>query len=194
MIQACIQAFGSLDVLITNAGLTGYGRVRDSSARAMKHIIDVNIYGVLFPVKHALPHLETSGGQVLIVSTLAAIRGLPVHSAYGLSKRALTSLVQSLRLEEEGSGIHFGIAFVGFTANESMKQQYRPDGEMESLPPRDSVKVSSREVTAARLLTQVRRRRKTSYHTPAGKFLGVLQRVSPGFIDWMIRYGPLPDD
>ncbi len=191
LIATCLQHFGRLDVLINNAGLAGYGNISESGPEAFHKIIDVNIYGSLLPTKYALPHLKSRQGQILFISSLAGIHGLPTHIPYSLSKMALTALLDGLRIEEQQSGIYFGIAYVGFTENEQQKIQIGPDGDSESMPQRKNVAITTREVTAYRILKQIVQRRRSVVHSPLGMLLSVVNRLSPGLVEFILKRSPL---
>lgn len=112
LVTKTIERFGRLDILITNAGLSGYGEVEMLKPGVARQIIDTNIYGTLFPIMVALPELKKTKGSVLIISSIAGFYGLPDYSAYSLSKMALRALAQSLRVELKTSFCRYSISWV----------------------------------------------------------------------------------
>ncbi|MBD3679558.1 MAG: SDR family oxidoreductase [Rhodobacteraceae bacterium] len=106
-LEATQKAFGSLDVLINNAGLiepiAGMG-VADPDAWG--HTIDVNLKGVFHGMRAALPVMQAAGGgSILTISSGAAHNPLEGWSAYCASKAAVAMLTRSLHLEAGAAGI-----------------------------------------------------------------------------------------
>lgn len=185
LIEAVLARFGRLDVLINNAGLAGYGEVKDLSQQAVDTIIDTNLKGSIYLSRAAIPHLE-QGGAILFVSSLAGLRGLPGYSLYSVSKMGLTALAQSLALELQPREIFVGIAYVGFTANVKEKEWLAASGDTELLPKRDPRLITPREKTARLLLKQIAARKPTQVHSPLGKLTDFTARFLPGFVRWVL--------
>ena len=109
------DSLGPIDVLVANAGI---GPTRDAakySAAEVSDVINVNVIGASNSVAAVLPQmLERREGQLVIISSLAAYRGLPKSAAYCASKAAVSSLFESLRLDLEPRGIDVTIIHPGF--------------------------------------------------------------------------------
>ncbi|UWQ79132.1 SDR family oxidoreductase [Leisingera sp. S132] len=101
------QKFGSLDVLINNAGvIEPISRLEDASPEGWSKLIDINLKGVFNGMRAALPLMKPSGGGTIItVSSGAAHRPLEGWSAYCASKAGAAMLTSALDLEERGNGI-----------------------------------------------------------------------------------------
>ncbi len=99
--------FGSLDVLINNAGVIDpIARLEDADPAAWGKLIDINIKGVFYGIRAALPLMKPAGGGTIItVSSGAAHNPLEAWSAYCASKAGAAMLTRSLHLEEGGNGI-----------------------------------------------------------------------------------------
>ncbi len=106
-VQAALGTFGSLDVLIGNAGVIDpIGHLQDNDPDAWGHLIDINVKGVFHGMHAALPVMKSQGGgTILTVSSGAAARPVEGWSAYCASKAAAQMLTRSLDLEERGNGI-----------------------------------------------------------------------------------------
>ena len=81
LIQKAVKRFGKLDVIITNAALSCYGAIEIIKPGVARQVIDVNIYGSLFPVIAALPELKKTQGSILFISSVAGLYGIPEYSA-----------------------------------------------------------------------------------------------------------------
>ncbi|MCB4457656.1 SDR family oxidoreductase [Leisingera sp. McT4-56] len=101
------RQFGSLDVLINNAGvIEPIARLEDASPDGWGKLIDINLKGVFNGMRAALPLMKPSGGGTIItVSSGAAHRPLEGWSAYCSSKAGAAMLTSALDLEERGNGI-----------------------------------------------------------------------------------------
>src|SRR5262245_54958284 len=74
-IDAAAEALGGLDVVVANAGIGAGGPLRSQDLRSWERVIEINLLGVMYTDRAALPHLEKSGGYLLnIASTAAAFR------------------------------------------------------------------------------------------------------------------------
>jgi NAD(P)-dependent dehydrogenase (short-subunit alcohol dehydrogenase family) len=91
---------GRIDVVVVNAGVgyatpVGRGRLEQVCAT-----IDTNLTGAIATIEHALPLLrEQGGGQIAVITSIAAVRGLPTMGAYSAAKAGLHRYLQSLRAE-----------------------------------------------------------------------------------------------
>lgn len=179
LIEKTIRHFGKLDVLINNAGLSGFGEVETLNASAIRQVIDTNIYGSLFPVMAALPELKKTGGSILFISSLAGFYGLPSYSAYSLSKMSLRALAQSLEIEMKSKNIFVGISYIGFTENEDEKKTLSPSGEWVNVPKRPKLLTNSRQKTATQLLKQIKNKKKIKTHSFFGKSISIISRLFP---------------
>ena len=126
-IDAAAEALGGLDVVVANAGIAAGGPLRSQDLRSWERVIEINLLGVMYTDRAALPHLERSGGYVLnIASTAAVLRG-PGLSAYCAAKAGVEALSDCLRVEMEPLGVKVGVAYFLFLDTDMVR-----DGERES--------------------------------------------------------------
>ncbi|MBK8150350.1 MAG: SDR family NAD(P)-dependent oxidoreductase [Acidobacteria bacterium] len=125
--QALRDEFGRIDILICNAGIGGPRHARDLTTTDVKKVFEVNFMGAVNAVTATLPAMIKHGsGQLVAISSLAGIRGLPRSASYSASKGALTNFFESLRLDLIGSGVSVTVIEPGFiltplTANRKHK-------------------------------------------------------------------------
>jgi NADP-dependent 3-hydroxy acid dehydrogenase YdfG len=110
------REFGHIDILIANAGVSGADQAtRDYDPGAVKKVIDINLLGAVNAVHAVLPQmLQRGSGQLVAISSLAGIRGLPKSAAYSASKAGMTAFFESVRLDTLGRGIDVTIIQPGF--------------------------------------------------------------------------------
>jgi NAD(P)-dependent dehydrogenase (short-subunit alcohol dehydrogenase family) len=113
-VDAAAEAFGGLDVVVANAGIATGGPLRLQDLRSWERVIEINLLGVMYTDRAALPHLERSRGYVLnIASTAAALRG-PGMTAYCAAKAGVEALSDCLRVEMQPLGVQVGVAYFLF--------------------------------------------------------------------------------
>ncbi|MFE1598671.1 SDR family NAD(P)-dependent oxidoreductase [Methylobacterium sp. ID0610] len=99
--QASVAALGGLDVLVCSAGITGPNTtVRDYPTDAWRRVVDVNLNGLFYCNRAAVPVMEKTGyGRIVNVASIAGKEGNPNASAYSASKAAVIGLTKSLGKE-----------------------------------------------------------------------------------------------
>jgi NAD(P)-dependent dehydrogenase (short-subunit alcohol dehydrogenase family) len=117
VIHRTIEKFGHLDILVNNAGITSSGSpIQHQDWDVWSNIFEVNIKGVAFGMKHAVPHmLERGYGRIINTSSQLAHKPVGNHGAYCASKAAVTALTASVALEVAGSGITVNCVCPGMT-------------------------------------------------------------------------------
>jgi len=106
-IDLAIGAFGSIDIIVNNAGLIEpIARLKDSDPAEWGKTIDVNVKGVYNTTHAALPHMEAKGSGVIInISSGAATSALEGWSHYSASKAAALMLTKATHTEVAENGI-----------------------------------------------------------------------------------------
>jgi len=107
--------YGSIDMLIANAGIDLNKDATDLRADEVAHLMTVNMIGASNSVAAVMPAMVKQGeGQLVAISSLAAYRGLPKSAAYCASKAAISTFFESLRLDLAEKGIAVTIIHPGF--------------------------------------------------------------------------------
>lgn len=129
MVDATVERFGGLDILIGNAGVGGYGPFLDLPADQIEEMIDINVKGLIYSVRAALPHLLNSKAADLVtVASEAGRRGLPYEAVYCSSKFAQVGLTRALDHELREKGVRCTNVCPGGVATEfAMGRGRTPD-------------------------------------------------------------------
>ena len=107
--------FGRVDVLIANAGIGATNDAAELDADQLANVINVNVIGAANSVAAVVPQMVKRGsGHLVVISSLAAYRGLPKSAAYCASKAAVSAMFESLRLDLRSHGIAVTIIHPGF--------------------------------------------------------------------------------
>ena len=183
LVERTIKKYGTIDILINNAGLAMEGTIAKSLPEVFEKVFHTNILGVLFPTKAALPYLKKSKGSIVFTGSIAGFIGLPDYSAYSASIMALTALAQSLKIELAGTGVHVGINYVGFAENDETKTYLNHQGEIEKMPVRKKFKRMPLEIVAANFVKGIEKRRYKQTFSLVGKLTRVLQKYFPALFE-----------
>ncbi|MDR1290693.1 MAG: SDR family oxidoreductase, partial [Planctomycetaceae bacterium] len=98
--------FGSLDVLVNNAGRSMRGRVVDTTPEQFQSLFDLNVLGMVRCTCGALPLLLASRGHIVNIGSLASKSAAKYVGAYPVTKFAVAAYSQQLRLELGEEGVH----------------------------------------------------------------------------------------
>jgi NAD(P)-dependent dehydrogenase (short-subunit alcohol dehydrogenase family) len=109
-VDAGVERFGGINIVMANAGIATYGSVRNVDPEAFRMLVDVNIVGVFNTVHAALPSVIDRRGYVLIVSSAAAFAAAPGMAPYGLAKAGVEQFASALRMEVAHHGVAVGCA------------------------------------------------------------------------------------
>lgn len=97
MVDAALERFGRLDILINNAGVSLWTTIDDTSEADWDRVLDTNLKGVFLGCKAAIPAMrKTGGGSIVNIASMAGIQPLPRHFAYCAAKAGLIHMTRSL--------------------------------------------------------------------------------------------------
>lgn len=178
-VDAGVQRFGGVDVVVANAGIASYGSVLQVDPAAFKRLMDVNVLGVFHTVRAALPALVERRGYVLVVSSLAAFTAAPGLAPYNASKAAVEQFANALRLEVAHHGVDVGSAHMSWV-DTAMVRDTKTDlstfGEMLSKLPYPVNVTTSVEKCGAAFVDGIEGR-KTRVYCP--RWVGALRWLKP---------------
>jgi NADP-dependent 3-hydroxy acid dehydrogenase YdfG len=118
-VEACIAAFGRIDILINSAGVNEAGGVEMLSLDKWRKVIDINLMGTIYTCAAAFPHMKAQGGgDIINISSTSGRRSAAAFAAYSTSKFGVTGFTESLRQEGGGVGIRVSIVEPGATETE----------------------------------------------------------------------------
>lgn len=183
LIEQTIEKFGQLDILINNAGIAMEGSIANTSPEVFEKVFHTNILGVLFPTKAALSCLKEAKGSIVFTGSIAGYMGLPNYSAYSASKMSLTALVQSLKIEMAGTGVHVGINYVGFAENDEDKTYYDAKGKIKLMPVREQFKRMPLVEIADYFVKGIEKRNYKQTLSGIGKFTRFMHQYFPGLFE-----------
>lgn len=106
LVEAALERFGRLDTLVANAGIGAYGGIMDLDDDTVADIMETNLPGTVWPIRAAVPILVEQGhGDIVIVSSVAGLRGGANEAVYAATKFAQVGLAGALDRELHSKGI-----------------------------------------------------------------------------------------
>ena len=183
VVNKSIEAFGKLDILINNAGMSMRGLFENTDLKLFHKIIDINFIGAVNMTKIALPYIKLSRGSVVFISSISGLKGLPGIAPYSVAKMALKGFSESLRSEVYNS-VHVGIIYVSFTENDSNKMMYNQKGDLIPLV-RDKNSSTQKDVAKSVIIMTLKRKRQIVM-TTGGKLANFFFTVFPSLSERLI--------
>lgn len=128
LVDAAVQAYGRIDVIINNAGLMPQSLLERLKVDEWDRMIDVNINGVLYGIAAALPHMQRQkSGQIINVSSVAGHKVGIGSAVYAATKHAVRALSEGLRQEVKPHNIRTTVISPGAVATELPNTISDPD-------------------------------------------------------------------
>ena len=117
-VDRCVReaetGLGGLDILVHSAGGPAYGTIDDCSPEQWKSTFDVHVHAAYFLCRRVLPTMRKAGeGAIILISSVAGIRGVPNHIAYGTAKGAILQFTRCLARDEADHNIRVNCVVPG---------------------------------------------------------------------------------
>jgi len=185
LVEKTITAFGSLDMLINNAGLAVVARLEDyANLDLFRHTMSVNFFGAVYCTYYALPHLKQNRGRIVAVSSLGGKSPAPYNSAYVSSKYAMHGFFDSLRIELIRHEVSVTVICPSWVVTNFHEAQMDKDGV--SIGPRGRTIYTEKMMSAdrcAELILRAAEKRKREVMMGPGKVIAWLKLISPSLLD-----------
>ncbi|OGZ98226.1 MAG: hypothetical protein A3C07_01745 [Candidatus Sungbacteria bacterium RIFCSPHIGHO2_02_FULL_47_11] len=113
-VNAAVEKFGRLDLLINNAGIWKLGSIEEATEEDIRNMFGTNVFGPIYCSQAAVRIMKKQGsGHILNIGSTAAVDYKTSHIAYGASKAALIGFTGCLRTELQGTGIRVSVVSPG---------------------------------------------------------------------------------
>lgn len=186
-IDAVVAEFGTIDILINNAGVSMRSVVSEVEIETIRKVMDINFWGTVYCTKFALPYVMKNKGTIVGVSSIAGYRGLPGRSGYSASKFAVNGWLEALRTELLDSGTNVMWVCPGFTTSNIRNAALNKEGKAQGESPMDEDKMMSAEECAQHILTAIEKRKRNLVLTFTGKRTVFMNRFFPSLADKLVR-------
>jgi meso-butanediol dehydrogenase/(S,S)-butanediol dehydrogenase/diacetyl reductase len=99
MVAGVAERHGGLDILVNNAGVGSFGRVTDIDLAHWREVMAVDVEGLMWASRAAIPHLAKRGGCIVNVASVAGVAGDYDFAAYNAAKAAVINLTRAMALD-----------------------------------------------------------------------------------------------
>jgi NAD(P)-dependent dehydrogenase (short-subunit alcohol dehydrogenase family) len=193
-VDATVERFGGLDILLCSAGLSMRAYFEGSSLEAMERVVRVNFLGTLYATHFALPHVKRRRGSLVAISSLTGKRGVPSYAVYGATKFAIHGLYESLRVELRRDGVHVGVVSPGFVDTPLRTNVLGPDGKPWPEPPPPPFRIWPVKKCVDRIVRLlVQRRAEALLPAFTGPLLGIEHYIGSWLGDAILAWRFPPD-
>jgi short-subunit dehydrogenase len=184
MLQAAVDRFGGLDVLLNNAGIGATGHFTEADEARLRQIFEVNFFGPAELMRLAIPILE-KGNKPMIVNISSAVgkRAFPARSEYSASKYALQGLSDALRAEMVRYGIDLLVVSPGLTSTNFPKNMIENKAKF----PMDHNRSMTPEQVADATLRAMEKGKNDIVLTFKAKLMVLINRFFPKLVDRIMR-------
>lgn len=184
MVDAAVREFGGLDVLINNAGIGATGHFMDSDPEILRQIFETNFFGLTETTRLFLPLLKQGVTPAIVnISSVVGKRALPARSYYSSSKFAVAGFSESIRAELAKDGIDVIVVSPGLTQTNFSKNMLEQKAKLQL----DHLRGMTSEEVAVATLRAIEKGRTDVTLTLKGKFLVLVNRFIPWFVDWKAK-------
>lgn len=186
LIKEAVARFGSIDMLINNAGRSAHALFEDVADLGWyEELMRVNLWGSVWCTHAALPYLKAARGRVVAVSSLAGLVGVPGRTAYSATKFAMGGFFEALRAELKGAGVSVTVAYPGVVATRIRQRGFNAAGQQlgESLLKEEGA--MSAEACARLIIDGMNDRRREVVMTAKGKLGRFIKLLAPGLVERM---------
>ena len=115
LVEAAVAAWGRLDVMVANAGISGRGVTDKTALSDWERVLAVNLTGVFLCAKHAIPAMRKSGGGAIIsTASIVGLVGVAGALPYSAAKGAVVNMTRTMALDCAGDGIRVNTVCPGF--------------------------------------------------------------------------------
>jgi len=186
LIERAVARFGRIDMLICNAGQAMWARAEDvADWGVFERLLRVNYLASVYCTLAALPHLRTTKGRLVAVSSLAGKTGVPMRTGYSAAKAAVGGFFDSLRIELLGSGVSVTIVCPGFVGTGSRARNLGANGEPLGTSPVNEAAMMPVDQCVRQLLRAAARRDRELVMTPRARVGMWLKLIAPAIVDRM---------
>jgi len=114
LVEATVAEFDGLDVLVNNAGIGQSKSIEEMTLEEWQTVIDVNLSGVMYGSRAAMPHLNAADGCIVNVASIFGLVGGPGAPAYSAAKGGVVNFTRELAVDYAGEGVRVNSVCPGF--------------------------------------------------------------------------------
>ena len=187
--EASLSALGRVDLLVNNAGSITAGAIGDVALEDWRHVLDVNLWGVIYGCHYFVPILRKQGrGLVINVASVAGLVSTPELGPYNVSKAAVVSLSATLATELSQTDVGVTVLTPSMVKTSLLNRMRTPDSTLRDMGARLMSKTGVTPESIAKAALRGAQRGQL-YVVPQwdAKLLWSLQRITPTLERWLAK-------
>lgn len=188
-VQAVLNHFGRVDIMVQNAGISQRSLVKDTVFQVYRDVMELDYFAVVALTQAILPHMILQGrGHFVAISSVAGKIGVPYRGAYSAAKHALIGFFDALRAEHTNQGINVTVVCPGYIRTAISYNSYDAAGGRHNKLDDNQAKGMPADVCGRKIVAGVAANRKEMY---VGKFYEgfgmALKRFFPSLVYRMVQ-------
>jgi len=185
LVRKTAEEFGSVDILINNAGLGLFAPIAGGNPENMRRLFEVNFWGAVNCIQAAVPYMQAQrSGHIVNVASIAAKVAPPYMGMYSATKFALSAVSDALRSELAASGIGVSTIYPGLTSTSFMENMTQ-ELEVPAIPP--VARFVDAGVVGRRISQAIRFNLRDAYISPEDVAAVAINTIAPQLVDWTMR-------
>ena len=182
------DTYGRIDTWVNNAGVGVYATAEDTTVDETHQVMQTNYMGMVHGVKAVLPYMRRQhSGTIINVGSVESERALPYNSAYSATKHAVKGYTEALRMELKHA--HTGIKVTLILPSGINTPFFNHARSKLGVMPQPAPPAYTPELVAQAITHAAEYPQRDMYIGGAGKLYGIMERISPGFTDWLMMMG-----
>ena len=188
LVKLAYELFGTIDILINNAGISQRSLIIDTDFEVYKRLIEINYLGQVAISNAILPYfIKQGGGSFAIISSVMGKYSSPYRSGYAAAKHALHGFFDTLRMEHQNDNIFVTIICPGFVNTSISKNSLTGDGTPLGQYDRANARGLSVELSAKKIISAVDKK-KWEISFGGKERMGVyLKRLSNKLLHYIVK-------
>lgn len=186
LVETAWAAFGRIDIMFCNAGVSQRTKVADTSMDTVRKIMEINYFAPVGMAKAILPRmLSAGGGHIAVTTSIAGCFGFPLRCAYSSSKHALYGFFETLRAEYGRQGISVTIVCPGRVRTNISVNALAEGGARYGIMDPGQEKGISANAAAKRIVRAIGRGRREVLVGGGELLMVYVKRFFPGLCAWI---------
>jgi NAD(P)-dependent dehydrogenase (short-subunit alcohol dehydrogenase family) len=128
LVETTVEEYDRLDVMVNNAGIGRAGTIEELTLEEWDDVIQINLSGVMYGSRAALPHLKQTDGCIINVASIYGLVGGPGSAAYSAAKGGVVNLTRETAVDYASEGVRVNSICPGFVET-PMTDEYLEQGQ-----------------------------------------------------------------
>ena len=188
VIERAVDVYGGVDMLVNNAGMSMWSTLEDTSDLSIfEYLMKLNYLSGVYCTKYALPYLKEAKGQIVAISSVAGLTGVPVRTGYAASKHAMIGFFESLRIELADTGVTVTIIAPDYVQSQIHQRSFDAHGQHVGVNPANRHTYITAEACAGMIVKAMEKRQRLLVTSWRGYWGRIIRTMIPSMIDTIAR-------